>query len=192
IYSLGVLLYELLMSQTPFDAREMIQGGLDTLRRIIREQEPVRPSTKLNALQGDARTTAGKRRHTEVGRLVRQIQGDLDWIVMKCLEKDRARRYETANGLASDLQRHLNNEAVLARPPSVAYRVQKLVRRNKLAFAAVTSVAAVLVLGVVVSTWQAVRATRAEREQSRQREAAVRASASEATQRRTAVEQQRK
>src|SRR6185503_5955042 len=91
------------------------------------------------------------------------IHNDLDWIVMKCLEKDRARRYETANGLASDLQRHLNNEAVLARPPSAAYRFEKLVRRNTLAFAAVTAIASVLVLGAIVSTWQAVRATRATR-----------------------------
>ena len=100
IYSLGVLLYELLVGQTPFDAKEMMQGGLDALRQIIREKEPLRPSTKLNTLQGDARTTAGKRRQTDVGKLVHQLQGDLDWIVMKCLEKDRTRRYETANGLA--------------------------------------------------------------------------------------------
>jgi serine/threonine protein kinase len=95
IYSLGVLLYELLVGQTPFDAREMMQGGLDALRQIIREREPLRPSTKLNTLPGDARTTAGESRHTDVGKLVHQLQGDLDWIVMKCLEKDRARRYET-------------------------------------------------------------------------------------------------
>src|SRR4029450_7221814 len=117
---------------------------------------------------------------------------DLDWIVMKCLEKDRSRRYETANGLASDIQRHLNNEAVLARPPSSSYRFQKLVRRNKLVFGAVSSVAAVLVLGVVASTWQTIRATRAEREQNRQREAAVKASASEAVQRNVADAQARK
>src|SRR5947207_8906928 len=153
IYSLGVLLYELLVGQTPFDAKEMMQGGLDALRQIIREREPLRPSTKLNTLQGDARTTAGKRRQTEVGKLVHQLQGDLDWIVMKCLEKDRTRRYETANGLASDIQRHLNDEAVLARPPSAAYRFQKLVRRNKLTFAAITAVAAALVAGLGVSTW---------------------------------------
>src|SRR5882762_5572681 len=169
IYSLGVLLYELLVGQTPFDAKEMMRGGLDALRQIIREKEPLRPSTKLNTLQGDARTTAGKLRQTEVGKLVHQLQGDLDWIVMKCLEKDRARRYETANGLASDIQRHLNNEAVLACPPSAAYRFQKLVRRNKLAFAAATSIATALVLGVIVSTWQAVRATQAKREAVEQR-----------------------
>src|SRR3989442_1482153 len=165
IYSPGVLLYALLVGQTPFDAKAMMKGGLDALRQIIREREPLLPSTKLNTLQGDARTTAGKRRQTDVGKLVHQLQGDLDWIVMKCLEKDRTRRYDTANGLASDIQRHLNDETVLARPPSAAYRFQKLVRRNKLAFAAVGAVACALVLGVVVSAWQAVRATSAEQAQ---------------------------
>jgi WD40 repeat protein len=179
-----VLLYELLVGQTPFDAKEMMQGGLDALRQIIREKEPLRPSTKLNTLLGDARTTAGKRRQTDVGKLVHQLQGDLDWIVMKCLEKDRTRRYDTANGLAADLKRHLNNEPVTARPPSAAYQFQKLVRRNKLAFAAVTSVAAVLVLGVVVSTWQAIRATRASASEAVQRKLAE-------TQRNAAVEQRK-
>src|SRR4029077_13037647 len=122
-YSLGVLLYELLVGQTPFDAKEMIQGGLDALRQIIREEEPLRPSTKLNTLQGDARTTAGKCRQTEVGKLVHQLQGDLDWIVMKCIEKDRTRRYETANGLAMDIQRHLANEPIVACAPWAGYRL---------------------------------------------------------------------
>ena len=147
IYSLGVLLYELLVGQTPFDAKEMMQGGLDAMRQIIREKEPLRPSTKLNTLQGDARTTAGKRRQTDVGKLVHQLQGDLDWIVMKCLEKDRTRRYETANGLAADIQRHLANEPVVARPPSAAYRFQKAWQRNKLVFTAGTAVAVALVAG---------------------------------------------
>src|SRR5439155_10552469 len=144
IYSLRVLLYELLVSQTPFDAKAMMQGGLDALRQIIREREPLRPSTKLNTLPGDARTTAGKRRQTDVGKLVHQLQGDLDWIVMKCLEKDRTRRYDTANGLAMDIQRHLANEPVVARPPSVAYKIQKAWQRNKLAFTAATVVAVTL------------------------------------------------
>ncbi len=164
IYSLGVLLYELLVGQTPFDAREMMQGGLDTLRQIIREREPLRPSTKLNTLPGEALTTAGKRRQTDVGKLVHQLQGDLDWIVMKCLEKDRARRYETANGLAADLKRHLNDEPVVARPPSAAYRFQKAFRRNKLVFTAVTTVAVALVAGIVVSTWQTFEARKAQRD----------------------------
>ena len=140
IYSLGVLLYELLVGQTPFDAKEMMQGGLDALRQIIREKEPLRPSTKLNTLPGDARTTAGKRRQTDVGKLVHQLQGDLDWIVMKCLEKDRTRRYETANGLAVDIQRHLNNEPVVGAsaqrglqvPEGVAAEQAGVYRRRRL------------------------------------------------------------
>jgi hypothetical protein len=91
------------------------------------------------------------------------VRGDLDWIVMKCLEKDRTRRYETANGLAADLKRHLNNEAIAARPPSAGYRLQKAIRRNKLAFAAASAVAAALVAGIVIASWQAVRAKSAER-----------------------------
>ena len=161
IYSLGVLLYELLVGQTPFDGKEMIQGGLDALRQIIREKEPLRPSTKLNTLQGDARTTAGKRRQTDVGKLVHQLQGDLDWIVMKCLEKDRTRRYDTANGLATDIRRHLTNEPVVARPPSAAYKFQKAWQRNKLAFSAAAAVVLALVVGISVSSWQSIVATRA-------------------------------
>jgi WD40 repeat protein len=166
IYSLGVLLYELLVGQTPFDAKEMMQGGLDALRRIIREKEPMRPSTKLNTLQGDARTTAGKLRQTDVGRLVHQLQGELDWIVMKCLEKDRTRRYDTANALATDVQRHLHDEPVLARPPSKLYEFQKSVQRHKFGFAAAGAVLTALAIGGFLSTLQAVRATRAERQQS--------------------------
>jgi serine/threonine protein kinase/WD40 repeat protein len=158
IYSLGVLLYELLVGQTPFNGKEMMQGGLDALRQIIREKEPLRPSTRLNTLPGETRTTAGKRRQTDVDRLVHQLQGDLDWIVMKCLEKDRIHRYETANSLAADIQRHLANEPVLARPPSTTYRFQKAFRRNKLIFAAGTAIVVALVLGVIGTTIGLLRA----------------------------------
>ena len=114
------------------------------------------------------------------------VRGDLDWIVMKCLEKDRTRRYETANGLAMDIQRHLNNEPVVARPPSAAYRLQKFVRRNKVMVASTAAVVLVLVLGVLVSTWQAIRATTAESEQRRLRQSAQTAQANEVRQRQRA------
>jgi len=172
IYSLGILLYELLTGRTPFEATDLLRAGLDEIRRIIREVEPVRPSTRLHALEADEQTTVAKNRQTERPKLVHLIRGDLDWIVMKALEKDRRRRYETANGLARDIQRHISNEPVVARPPSTGYRVQKLVRRNKLAFAAAAAIATVLVLGVVVSMWEAIRARRAEREQVQLRQRA--------------------
>jgi serine/threonine protein kinase/WD40 repeat protein len=187
IYSLGVLLYELLAGDTPFDGQELMSLGIDAMRKVIREKEPVRPSTRLATLQGDELTTAAKRRAVEAPRLIHQLKGDLDWIVMKCLEKDRMRRYETANGLAADLQRHLNNETVLARPPSSTYRFQKMVRRNKLAFAAATAVFTALCLGIVATTWQAVRATRAQRTAQTAQAQAVAAQASEQIQRQQAV-----
>jgi serine/threonine protein kinase/Flp pilus assembly protein TadD len=172
IYSLGVLLYELLTGRTPFDQKELLAAGLDEMRRTIREKEPPRPSTRLSTMLGDALTTAAKCRQTEAPRLVHLVRGDLDWIVMKCLEKERSRRYETANGLARDIERHLNNEPVLARPPNRLYRFQKSIRRNKTAYTAAALVAGVLVLGVIGSSSQAVRARRAERDQLRQRQIA--------------------
>src|ERR1022692_1537354 len=162
IYSLGVLLYELLAGSTPFDANELMSQGIDAMRKTIREKEPVRPSTRLAGLKAEELTTTAKRRSADTSKLLHQLKGDLDWIVMRCLEKDRTRRYETANGLAFDLKRHLNNEPVLARPPSPAYRLQKAFRRNKLVFTAGLAVAAALLLGIFTSTWQAVRARRAE------------------------------
>jgi eukaryotic-like serine/threonine-protein kinase len=175
IYSLGVLLYELLTGQTPFDTKELMAAGLDAMRRTIREQEPPRPSTvveRLSKLRVERDGASGPQGRSILNSQLKPLSIDLDWIVMKCLEKDRVRRYETANGLAADIQRHLDNEPVNARPAGRFYRLQKSVRRNKAAFAATAAVALVLVIGVVVSTAQAVRARRAEREQTRLREIA--------------------
>jgi eukaryotic-like serine/threonine-protein kinase len=157
IYSLGVLLYELLTSKTPFDAKELLADGLEAMRRTIQEKEPPTPSTRLKQdLGAGSDKSALPTPHSPVDK-------DLDWIVMKCLEKDRARRYETANGLAMDIERHLKNEPVVAGPPSKLYVFRKTVQRNKTAFAAATAVTVVLLLGVMVSTWEAFRATAAER-----------------------------
>src|SRR5262245_15230963 len=169
IYALGVLLYELLTGRTPFDQKELLAAGLDEMRRTIREQEPPRPSTRLSTLEAEALTNIAKHHQTEAPKLIHVIRGDLDWIVMKCLEKDRARRYETANGLAMDIQRHLSNEPVVARPPSKIYEFQKTVRRHRFGFAAATALIVVLAAGVIVSTLQAVRATRAEEREAEHR-----------------------
>src|ERR1035441_8089505 len=155
IYALGVLLYELLTSKMPFDAQRLVAAGLDEIRRIIREEDPPRPSTRISTLDAAEQTIVAKRRHVEPPKLLGLVRGDLDWIVMKCLEKDRTRRYETANGLAMDLQRHLNDEPVVARPPGSFYRFQKLVRRNKLAVAATAAVAVSLIAGLGLFAWAA-------------------------------------
>jgi eukaryotic-like serine/threonine-protein kinase len=179
IYSLGVLLYELLTGRTPFDARKLVQHGLDEMRRTLREQEPQRPSTMVTTLQGTELTTTAEHRQAEPPKLISLLRGDLDWIVMKALEKDRRRRYETANGLAMDINRYLNNEPVTARPPSRLYRFQKLVRRNKVVFAAAAAVTAALVIGLSTSTWlffmeraARQRAVAAEQQQARLRQEA--------------------
>ncbi|HEY3914915.1 MAG TPA: serine/threonine-protein kinase, partial [Verrucomicrobiae bacterium] len=187
IYSLGVLLYELLTGRTPFDHKTLVQSGPDEMRRTLLEVEPQRPSSRVAALANNDLATTATQRRVEPTKLAAIIRGDLDWIVMKSLEKERARRYETANGLAEDIQRHLSNEPVLARPPSRIYRLQKLVRRNKVIFTAAAVVTVTLLAGFGTSTWLFVkerearqRANAAELQQARLAEEAVLARANEA------------
>lgn len=171
IYSLGVLLYELLTGRTPFDEKELMQSGIDEMRKIIREKEPQKPSTKFATLQIQEQSTTATRHSTNSPRLISLLRGDLDWIVMKCLEKDRTRRYDTANGLALDVIRHLGDEPVIARPPTVVYQLQKAWRRNKVVYTAVAAVVIALLLGMGISMWQAWVAHRARKAESSARTA---------------------
>jgi serine/threonine protein kinase len=148
IYALGVLLYELLTATTPFDTKRLHQAAFDEVLRIIREEEPPKPSTRLSATEELPSIAAN--RGLEPKRLSGLVRGELDWIVMKCLEKDRNRRYETANGLAMDLQRYLADEPVMACPPSAWYRFRKLARRNKGAFLTTALLTVALLLAVVI------------------------------------------
>ena len=157
IYSLGMLLYELLTAQPAFEAAELARAALDEIFRTIREKQPPRPSARLTTLTQADLTTIARRRQSEPVALRNHLRGDLDWIVMKALEKDRNRRYETASGLAMDIQRHLLSEPVLARPPDPLYRFNRLMHRNKLACAAVAAVTLALVCGSGFSTWSWLR-----------------------------------
>jgi hypothetical protein len=154
----------LLTGKTPFDAKELIDAGLDGMWRTNREREPLRPSTRLSTMLEGELTATAKRHGADAPKLVHLLRGDLDWIVMRCLEKDRTRRYETANGLASDIQRHLSNEPVIARPPSRLYQFQKMVRRNRVAFASGALVLLALFSGLAFSTWALFRERAARRQ----------------------------
>jgi serine/threonine protein kinase/WD40 repeat protein len=163
IYSLGVLLYELLTGTTPFAAERFRKAAYDEIRRIIREEEPPRPSTRLSGSK-DALPAVSAQRPADPAKLARLVRGELDWIVMKCLEKDRDRRYQTANGLARDLERYLHDQPVQACPPSAWYRLRKFARRNKVALVTAGLVVAALIGGTAVSCYFAVQANDRARE----------------------------
>jgi serine/threonine protein kinase len=172
VYSLGVLLYELLTGKTPFNQDALMKSGLSEMRRKLREDEPQKPSTVLTSLHKTELCATAQRRHVEPPRLISALKGDLDWIVMKALEKDRARRYETVNGLALDVGRYINNEPVVARPPSRLYLLQKAVKRNRTAVLSGVAVALALIIGLGAATAMYFRERQARQEQARLREQA--------------------
>ncbi len=187
IYSLGVLLYELLTGTTPFDSRQLRMAAFGEIQRIIREVEPPKPSTRLSTMKETLASVAAHRR-SEPARLPALVRGDLDWIVMKCLEKDRTRRYDTANGLAMEVQRHLAGEPVLAAPPSAAYKLRKFARRHRRSVTAVAAIVLTLVLGVIGTTIGLVQAEARRRDAEKAETGQRRLAQSEAAARREADE----
>ncbi len=153
VYSLGVLLYELLTGTTPFDKETLQQASFDEMRQIICEREPPRPSARLTTLDAQARSTLAGRRQIDPRQISEHLRGELDWIVMKALEKDRTRRYETANAFAEDIQRYLDDEPVEACPPSAWYRFRKFARRNKGGVLTAAGIAMLLLLAVGSMGW---------------------------------------
>ncbi len=183
IYSLGVLLYELLTGRTPFDTQKLLTAGYDAVMRTIREEEPPKPSTRLSTLAGEELSAVAANRGAEPARLNRLVRGDLDWIVMKALEKDRKRRYETAASMARDIERHLRAEPVSAAAPSPAYRLAKFVRRHRVTVGAALVVAAALLVATVVSLQSAFVAHKARGVADAERDKAYQAQRAEAAQR---------
>src|SRR5687768_17496124 len=162
VYALGVLLYELITGTTPFDKQRLSKAAFDEIRRIIREEEPPRPSTRISTL-GITLSDVSAKRKTDPGRLSALVRGELDWIVMKCLEKDRTRRYETAGGLARDVERYLRDEPVEACPPSLPYRFRKIARKHRTLLTTAASLIAILVAGVIISGLLATSAVKSQR-----------------------------
>ncbi len=178
IYSLGVILYELLTGLRPIDAKRLQKAALTEMIRIIREEEPSKPSTRLST--DDALPSLAALRQTEPRRLMTMLRGELDWVVMKCLEKQRERRYETANGLARDIQRYLADQPVEARPPSARYRLGKFLRRNKGPVLAASLLLLALLAGMAGTTWGLFQARRQERIARKEASAKEQARAAEA------------
>jgi serine/threonine protein kinase/WD40 repeat protein len=180
IYSLGVMLYELLTGSTPLDGQKLRMAGFEQMLRTIREHEPQRPSTRLSASGEQALEALAAQRQVEPRKLARLLSGDLDWIVMKCLEKDRGRRYDTATGLARDIERHLASEPVEAAAPSAAYRVRKFARKYRMPLGVAGAFALLLITATIVSAWEAKRARHAQNQETIHRKLAEEATTKEA------------